>query len=393
MSLEATIKAKADELRELYPLVEQGDAEAIKNANAIADELDELKNRKASADRFKSILGDLGDVNAHKGPAAKATLADEIADGVKGVNVHEHFERSFEINSIKAAATDVLQTTTIADLSTIVPTIPQDLGVLELFGSETISGNTLEYFIALGFTGSPAAVAELGAKPQIGPSYTKTSDKLTKVAAWWKESDEAIEDAPYLASALRDRGIYLLHKAEEAQVLSGNGTDPNMEGVLNRTGIQTLNYTAATANNNGTLAKQIFLAMSQVAQVSGFNADAIVLNPLDYFTLRTATDQNGQYFGGGYFTGAYGQGGVSVMPNLWGLRTVQSNSISQGTVLVGAFKPGASIFRKTGSGLRVEIANQHDDDFTHNRITVLLESRLGLAVRYPQAFVKLTASA
>lgn len=393
MSLEATIKAKADELRELYALVEEGDAEAIKSANVIADELDELKNRKASADRFKSILGDLGDVNSNKGHAAKATLADEIADGVKGVNVGERFERSFDVNGIKAAATDVLTTPTLTDLSTIIPTIPQDLGVLELFGQETISGNALEYFIALGFTGVPATVAELGEKPQIGPSYTKTSDKLTKIAAWWKESDEAVEDAPYLASALRDRGIYLLHKQEEAQVLSGNGTDPNMTGVLNRTGIQTLNYTAATTSDNGDLAKQVFRAMAQVAQVSGFNADAIVLNPLDYFALRTATDSNGQYFGGGYFTGAYGQGGVNVMPNLWGLRTVQSNSIAQGTVLVGAFKPGASIFRKTGSGLRVEIANQHDDDFTHNRITVLLESRLGLAVRYPQAFVKLTASA
>lgn len=391
MSLEATIKAKADELRELYALVEEGDAEAIKSANAIADELDDLKNRKASADRFRSILGDLGNVNSNKGPAAKATLADEIADGVKGVNVSERFERSFDVNGIKAAATDVLATPILTDLSTIVPTMPQDLGVLELFGQETISGNALEYFIALGFTGTPDTVAELGAKPQIGPSYTKTSDKLTKIAAWWKESDEAVEDAPYLASALRDRGIYLLHKQEEAQVLSGNGTDPNMMGVLNRTGIQTLNYTAATTGDNGNLAKQVFRAMAQVAQVSGFNADAIVLNPLDYFALRTATDSNGQYFGGGYFTGAYGQGGVNVMPNLWGLRTVQSNSIAQGTVLVGAFKPGASIFRKTGGGLRVEIANQHDDDFTHNRITVLIESRLGLAVRYPQAFVKLTA--
>lgn len=387
MSLTETIKAKTDELRELYPLVEAGDANAIKGANSIADELDELKNRKDAADRFKGILDGIG-TNDVKGYGAKRTLADEIADGLKGAMPGERFSRTIDL---KAATTDVLTKPTITDVDTRMPQLPEDLGVLDLFSSETISGNAITYFIGLGFTGSPATVAENSAKAQIGPNYEQKTDSLTKIAAYWKETDEVLEDAPYLASAIQNRGIYLLRKTEEAQVLAGNGTAPNLQGVLNRSGIQTLTYTAASGNSNGTMAQQILKAMMDVESVSGFAADAIVIHPTDYFGLRTATDGNGQFFGGGYFTGAYGNGGLSAMPYLWGLRTVISSAITQGTILVGAFRPGASIVRK--GGIRVEVANQHDVDFTSNRLTVLVEERLALAVRYPGAFVKLTASA
>lgn len=389
MSLNDTIKAKSDALRELIPMIEGGDAEAAKSARSIMDELKEARDAKAAADEAAEMLKGLGAPEGAKA-AAKKTMRDEIADGIKGVDVHAEFNRSFEM---KAAATDVLTTPTITDTSTIVPEAPQDLGVLELFGSETIAGNNLDYLVALGFTGEPGMVAELGAKPQIGPSYENRSDKLSKVAEWWKESDEAIEDADYLVSAFRNRGIYLLRKKEELQAIKGNGDGQSvdLQGVWNRTGVQALTFVNPSAQSNGTMAIQVLRAVAQIMQVTGYAPDGVVLNPLDYFKLRTATDVNGQFFGGGYFSGPYGQGGVSLQPALWGLRTVQSNAVAEGEILVGAFRPAAAIVRKRGSGIRVEIANQHEDDFTHNRVTVRVEERLGLAVRVPQAFVKLTA--
>lgn len=388
MSLNDTIKAKSDALRELVPMIEGGDTEAAQKAREIMDDLKAARDAKAAADEAADMLKDLGAPEG--GKAAKKSMRDEIADGVKGIDVHQEFTRSFDV---KAAATDVLTTPLITVTSTTVPEIPEDLGVLQLFGSETINGNNLDYLVALGFTGEPSMVAELGEKPQIGPHYENRSDKLSKVAEWWKESDEVIEDADYLVSAFRNRGIYLLRKKEEYQAIKGNGdgTGVDLQGVWNRTGVQSLIYTNPSASSNGTMATQVLRAVAQIMQVTGYAPDGVVLNPLDYFKLRTATDVNGQFFGGGYFSGPYGQGGVSLTPALWGLRTVQSNAVSEGEILVGAFRPGASIVTKRGSGIRVEIANQHDDDFTHNRVTVRVEQRLGLAVRVPQAFAKLTA--
>ena len=56
---------------------------------------------------------------------------------------------------------------------------------------------------------------------------------------------------------------------------------------------------------------------------------------------------------------------------------------------VGAFKLGASVIRKN-AGVTVDIANQNEDDFIKNLITILIEERLALAVRRPSCFVKIT---
>ena len=66
-----------------------------------------------------------------------------------------------------------------------------------------------------------------------------------------------------------------------------------------------------------------------------------------------------------------------------------TNAIAAGTVLVGNFRQGASVITKAGSGLRVEMTNSDQNDFIYNRVTVRVEERIALAVRYPKAFYKL----
>jgi HK97 family phage major capsid protein len=172
---------------------------------------------------------------------------------------------------------------------------------------------------------------------------------------------------------------------EESQVLRGNGTSPNLLGLLNRVGVQT--EASADADDN---ADALFRAMTKVSIATGLTADAIVINPTDYQTLRLGKDGNGQYYGGGYFAGQYGTGGMPEQPPLWGLQTVVSPAVDAGAPVVGAFKQGATLYRK--GGVRVESTNSHGDDFTNNLVTVRAEERIALAVRVPAAFVKLTLS-
>ena len=44
------------------------------------------------------------------------------------------------------------------------------------------------------------------------------------------------------------------------------------------------------------------------------------------------------------------------------------------------------------SGTTVNIANQNEDDFIKNLVTILIEERLALAVRRPSCFVKISGS-
>jgi HK97 family phage major capsid protein len=257
--------------------------------------------------------------------------------------------------------------------------------VADLLGSGTISGNAVSYFIEGAVEGAFTTVAEGAAKPQMHfVDPTAATDKLTKIAAWWDESDEMVEDLPFMVSEINNRGLYLLSMFEEAQLINGPGTGTTIRGLLNRSGIQT--ETQAVAPDSAQDA--IFRAMTKVQTATGFAADGIIINPADYQSLRLSKDANGQYFGGGFFTGPYGVGGVPSQPPLWGLSTVVSTAVAAKTVVVGAFKQAATVYRK--GGVRVEQTNSDLGKFTSNIITTRIEERIALAVRVPSAIVKVT---
>lgn len=260
------------------------------------------------------------------------------------------------------------------------------LTIADLLSTGTISGQAITYFVEGAMEGDFATVAESGTKPQIHfADPTKTTESLSKVAGFIKESDEMIEDLPFVVSSIDNRLLYQLQLFEEDQLLTGDGVGTNLTGILNRSGIQTMGATTDAAADN---ANQVFRAMTSVQTGSNLNADAIVMHPTDYQTFRLMRDSNGQYYGGGFFQGQYGDGQVMAEPPMWGLQTVVTPAIASGTVLVGAFATGATVYRK--GSVRVEMSNSNQDDFINNLVTIRAEERLALAVRVPAGFVNLT---
>ena len=257
--------------------------------------------------------------------------------------------------------------------------------ITDLLGSGSLSGNAVTYYVEGGVEGGFATVAEGAQKPQlhfINP--TTRTDALKKIAAWFDTTDEMTEDLPYMVSEINNRGLYLLSLAEEAQLLSGDGTGTNVLGLLNRSGVQSV----AQAATGDSPQDAIFRGLTAVQTATGLTADGIIMNPLDYQALRLSKDANGQYFGGGFFSGEYGNGGVSFQPPVWGQTTIVSAAVPAKTVVLGALKAATTVYRK--GGVRVESTNSDLGKFTKNIVTTRIEERVALAVRIPSAVVKVT---
>jgi HK97 family phage major capsid protein len=323
------------------------------------------------------------------GPESAKSMGDHFIKSV-GENVSVLGMRGGKLDAgeYKAPAT---QTTTwpagvpiLTDYDrTIVQARRERPTIASLMGSGSITGNAISYFVEAGMQGGFTTVAEGAAKPQISfDNPTAVVDALKKIAGWIDMTDEFIEDLGFLKSEIDTRLLYQLQMFEEAQLLKGDGSGQNLQGLINRVGVQ-VQAAPATVDGN---ADAVFQAMTKVSTATSLTADALVIHPLDYQNFRLSKDGNGQYFGGGYFQGQYGQGTVQDNPNLWGLQTVVTTAATQGEVLVGAFRVGATVYRK--GGVRVEASNSHADNFTTNKVTVRAEERLALAVRYPAAFVK-----
>lgn len=360
------------------------------DADAITAATEQVKSAQAAikaaedgAALIKSLGANDGEKHAEKSPR---TLGEFAAKNLDLTAMRLGTAKSAGTGFGFKAATDAhtSQQMLVVDQNVVDIVSARELAVRSLFGSESISGNALKYFI-LGAKeavsgGAPASVAEGAAKPQFHIPVTSATATLQKIAGWYYETDELIEDNAFLRSSIDNRGLFELDAAIEAYL---------MTTLLGTSGLG-----AATYAHGGTVsADDIFKAMMTVKSASNYDADAIVINPADYQTLRLAKDQVYQYYGGGYFYAPYGNGGVAQQPGIWGLNTVVTNAVTAGTVLVGNFKQGATVITKAGDGQRVEIVTGDHDDRISNRITVIVEERLALATRVPSAFVKITEAA
>ena len=355
-------------------------AEDMDAAKAIKAEIDSVQEQIKFADEKKALLESMKaaePVAAKKPEAAPKTLGEYAAKNLDLDAVRNGSAKSAGTGFGFKAATDPQTSQQMLETSRVVTDIAvRDLAIRNLFGAESITGNALKYFIlgAKEGTNVPGTVAENGAKPQFHIVEGSDTATLQKVAGWFYETDELLEDNAFLKSAIDARGLYELDSAVEAYL---------MAQLLGTSGLGAIAQ-APTADN-------IFGAIMQVKKDSGYNADAIVINPTDYQTLRLAKD-GAQYIGGGYFYGPYGNGQLELQPRLWGLNTVVTDAVAAGTVVVGAFKQGGSVITKAGAGARVEVVTGDHDDAIHNRVTVVVEERIALAVRAPKAFVKIAAA-
>jgi HK97 family phage major capsid protein len=263
----------------------------------------------------------------------------------------------------------------------IVQTLFKRLVVADLMASGTADSNAITYMVETLFTNAAAPVLEGAAKPESAMTFDQKTDAVSKIAHWLPTTEELLEDVAAIASYIDARLRLGVQLAEEDQLLNGNGTPPNLLGVLNRAGLATAVARNAGATPPETNADAILRQITAIATTSFVYPDGIVMNPANLFTILTSKDTNGQYYGGGPF---------SALPtaSIWGTPVAPTPSIVAGTALVGAFSTQSQIFRK--GGIRVEASNSHQDFFAKNLVAIRAEERLALAVYRPGAFGKVT---
>ena len=373
MTLKEQLAEKKAELVALKDGIEAGDADAIKAGEEVTAAIEELNNTIASAQKAQDMLSQIGEEPAEDTAEEEAPKMSETTLKNLDMTSLKSGRGSVGVN-IKAAA-DAVASTAVTVTDTNVVDVQKKLSVRDLFGSESISGNAMTYFIMGATDGTPAVTAEGTKKPQIHPNYDKKTVALEKIAAYLKETDELLNDNAFLDSAVRGRGIYEHNLAVENKLVAD---------LLKTSGIQSV----AEAISFDSILK----AKANIATATGYQADAIVLNPADLQTLMLEKDTNKQYLLGGPAFGAYGNGSYTEGPKIWGLTVVESSAVAAGTAVVGAFKTCGSVVTKAGEGLRVEVSNSNEDDFINNMVTVRIEERLTEAIRIPAGFAKIAAA-
>lgn len=378
MKLKEVLEKAKKELEETKAAVEAGKKSAEDLQAAIEAVKTAQANLKAAEDA-EAMMEALGtpDVKNEGEEKPAKSLGENFVEIVKKENVGKKF--SISAPEFKAS-TDIQKTPTTSGVSAFATTFDKNvveaartpLVVRDLFAQESISGSTLVYLVEGAIEGAPAATNEGAKKPAVHfADPTPKTVSLSKIACHIKESDEYINDYPFLKSAINGRLLYHLALVIQNYLVTT---------LLGTSGIGSDTTTWTSSSTATAIADLILDAAMDVQNDSGFAADGILINPADWYALRTAKDGEYRYYGGGFF-------GEQNIPNLWGIPVCVTTAVSSGTVVVGAFKTGASVV--TNGGVSVDATNSDQDDFVKNLMTIRAEERLALAVRRPACFKKL----
>lgn len=382
MTFKEKLEAKTSELKELNEKMAKGDIEAAAKSAEVRKEMDDLAEAIKAAEETEKKLAVLGTVKAGKAEVsekAAKSLGEHFVQNLKKASVGARFD--VVAPEFKAASNIFTETGSVDTFP--MGSITQDYRVVEgaraalqirdLFDAQTISTAAYSYFTegALGTGPSDEGIAEGAEKtPVTYNPFNGHVAVLTKIAGYIKESDEFIADYPFLVSAINGRLLYDLRAAIQSYLLT----------ELLGAGIQTDTSSWDTNTTVTGLADLVLQSIMDVQSSSGRAADAVVINPADWYALRIGKDGDDRYYGGGYF-----QDGLT--PAIWGLPAIVTAAIPAGTILVGAFKQGATVL--SNGGVQVEATNSNEDDFVKNLMTIRAEERLALAVRVPLAFKSL----
>ena len=345
---------------------------AVNEAKARLDEMEQKMARGGGSDeqRQKSLSEQFVESEGFK------------AFGENGFGRNGRASQSFEASLYREKATLTSAVTDSAGsvgdainqtrLPNIMPLAQRRMTVRDLLSQGRMDGNTLEYVKETGFTNNAAPVAEGAAKPESDIKFDLVSTSAKVIAHWTKASRQVLSDISQLRSIIDQRLIYGLAYVEEAQLLNGDGTGQNLNGLIT----QATAYSAplTLTDDNGAI-DQVRLMMLQAA-LAEYPATGIVMNPIDWARIELTKDGNGQYIIG------VPQG--TAQPTLWSLPVVATQAITVDKALVGAFQLGAQVFDRWDARVETGYVN---DDFTKNLVTVLAEERLALAVYRPEAFI------
>jgi hypothetical protein len=247
------------------------------------------------------------------------------------------------------------------------------IGVRTLIPQGRTTMGAVMYVEETSFTNAAAPVAEGAAKPQSDKVFTPKSLPVEVIATYFKASRQSLDDLPFVAAQINNNGLYGVQKAEDTQLLNGNGTSPQLKGLMP---LATAAPAPVAASPN--LIDAIGAAVFNLA-AKGYMADGTVVNPSDWGNVAMLKNAQGNYL----FANPMDWQGI---PRVWGTRVVATSSMAAGNFLAGAFQGYSQILDR--EDVNVQVATQNEDDFIKNMVTILVEERLVLIVYIPAAFQK-----
>lgn len=363
-------------------------AQKIRELNDAATELgkkvDSLRALETAAKA--AIVADSTASGApHAAPAAKAKMPETFTDVAQSIAASKAIKAYEPGSGVGPLATIDFDLKTLFARTAgwapeslrsgrVLENAQRPVQVTELFPSGTITQAVYKYMEETTFTNAAAEASEGGTYAEAALALTERSQNVEKVAVWLPVTDEQLEDVAGVESYLESRLRFMIAQRLDSQLLNGNGTPPNILGVLNKPSIQT------QARGTDNVPDAIHKAMTKVMVTGRAMPSAVVLHPNDWQDIRLLQTADGVYI--------WGNPADAGPERIWGRPVALSDAIAENTGLTGDFPAHSLLLMRRG--LDVQVTNSHSTFFIEGKQAIRADLRVVLVVFRPQAFSTIT---
>lgn len=312
----------------------------------------------------------------------KAAIEESLKNGsidamLKGNSNAARFE-------VKADMTMAADFTGVVAGETVVPNIKFDPSrsthIRTLLPIGSTDAQTIRFPKESAYADNAAATAQGSTLGQSDFNITATSVNVEKIGTYMRLTEEMLADTPQLTSYLSARVPGKVLSAEDNEILNGDGSSPNLDGL----------FTDGAAFSAGSFALAIesanefdvlTVALNQL-NLSNYQADTILLNPTDFHKIVLLKSTANEYLRNQIIQG--------VQPAIMGVPIVLSTAVTAGKFLVGNLSLATQLWIRDGLG--IEFSREDSTNFRDGFVTVRAQERVALTNYAPNAIVQGTFS-
>ena len=379
-----TTTAKADRIakanQELADLkIEMEPLEAVKRAYEAAEEIEKRKlagtpivhpgQSKKAGDypEVKSIGEQFVESEPFKGRGDSKTFGIQLAgypsdlmgDSMSGVKTLMSTSAGWAPENIR--------------IPRVIDAVTRPIKVIDIMPFGPTSQAAIVYMLESTRTHSAAEATEGAAFGEDAFALTATTSTVRKIASNIPVTDEQLDDVAQVRAYLNQRLSFGLRQRLDGQILTGDGSAPNLEGVLNVTGIQT------QALGGDSVPDAVYKAMDLIRVTGRATPSHAVFHPNDWQPVRLLTTADGVYI--------WGHPSDAGIERIWGIPVIQTDAETENTAVVGDFTTYSGLWEKQGVDLQVGYVG---DQFKEGEQTIRATLRVALCFYRPAAFATVT---
>ena len=388
--MEENVKNQLDQLGNIIDeKIEKATGQALESASGKADsalkgEIDNLtKKFNERFDAFevenKKMFEKKNESKNFKTNLVKALNEGAIDNLVKGNTNAAAFEIKADMTMNADYSGEVVPADRVPGFK-FDPNRPQNMR--QIIPNGSTGSDVVRFVKESGYSNGAAAKAEGATLGQTDFDMTATSVNVEKIGTYLRISEEMLADTAQLTSYISNRVPAKLLEVEDDQILGGNGSSPNLNGLYNSgTNFDTSSNGAFYQSVDSANEFDVLVAAINQLALSNYKPNYILLNPTDFHKILLLKDSQSRYLKDQVYAG--------LQPSFMGVPVIINNEVNAGSFLVGDFNSCQLWIRENLS------VSFHREDGTNIRdgfVTVRCQERVALATYLPLGIIDGTFS-